>query len=242
MAVHIYGLTVDIDPVLEIARKYNLRVIEDAAEVIGQTYKDKPCGSFGDISTFSFYPNKHITTGEGGMVMVNNDELAEKCKELRNLSFGKIERFKHEEKGWNFRMSNLQAAVGVAQLERLSQSIKKKKKIGEYYRNYLKDNENFLLPLPKTDYCENIYWVFGLVSNNKTRDAKWWIKQLSEKKIGTRPFFYPMHRQPCIDQKKRGKIKLPISEKLSKYGFYIPSGLLLNEEKLKVITKLINSL
>ena len=242
MAVHIYGLTVDMDPLLEIAKKHNLKVIEDAAEVIGQTYKGKPCGSFGDISTLSFYPNKHITTGEGGMVLTDDPKVADRCNSMRNLCFGRTDRFIHEEQGWNFRMSNLQAAVGVAQLERLSQSIKKKKKIGEYYRNYLKDNENFLLPLPNTDYCENVYWVFGLVSNHKTRDAKWWIQQLSENKIGTRPFFYPMHRQPCIDQKKKGRLRLPVSEKLSKLGFYIPSGLLLNEEKLKIITKLVNSL
>ena len=128
MAVHIYGLTVDMDPLLSLAEKYQLKVIEDAAEVIGQTYKDKPCGTFGDISTFSFYPNKHITTGEGGMVLVNEDELADRCNSLRNLSFGKSDRFIHKEQGWNFRISNLQAAIGVAQLERLDQFIRKKEK------------------------------------------------------------------------------------------------------------------
>ena len=132
MAVHIYGLTVDMDPLLEIAKKHNLKVIEDAAEVIGQTYKGKPCGSFGDISTFSFYPNKHITTGEGGMVLTDDPKVAERCSSLRNLCFGRTDRFIHEDLGWNFRMSNLQAAVGVAQLERLNQTIQKKEKLASF--------------------------------------------------------------------------------------------------------------
>ena len=147
MAVHIYGITVDMDPLLEIAKKYKLKVIEDAAEVIGQTYKGQPCGSFGDISTLSFYPNKHITTGEGGMVLVNDDELAERCNSLRNLCFGKTDRFVHKELGWNFRMSNLQAAVGVAQLERLPQTLEKKREIGKIYHQHLEGCESFTLPL-----------------------------------------------------------------------------------------------
>ena len=146
MAVHIYGLTVDMDPLLEIANKYNLKVIEDAAEVIGQTYKGKPCGSFGDISTLSFYPNKHITTGEGGMVLVNDDHLGEKCKSLRNLCFGKKDRFYHEDIGWNFRMSNLQAAVGVAQLERIPQTIQKKKKLGKFIKQPYLNKVTFTYP------------------------------------------------------------------------------------------------
>ena len=122
MVVHIYGLPVDMDPIMDLARKYGLKVIEDSAEQIGQTYSSKSggqrrIGSFGDIATFSFYPNKHVTTGEGGMILTSDDRLADKCRDLRNLCFGKERRFVHEELGWNFRMSNLQAAVGVAQME-----------------------------------------------------------------------------------------------------------------------------
>ena len=163
MVVHIYGLTVDMDPLLRIAKKYSLKVIEDAAEVIGQTYKDKPCGSFGDVSTFSFYPNKHITTGEGGMVLTDDPVIAERSCSLRNLCFGKTDRFIHEDQGWNFRMSNLQAAVGVAQLERLSLTIKKKREIGKIYQEELSDIKDFTLPLIRTEYCENVYWVFGII-------------------------------------------------------------------------------
>ena len=126
MVVHIFGLPVDMEPVLDIAKKYGLKVIEDAAEMHGQTYYGKPCGSFGDISTFSFYANKHITTGEGGMVLTDDPKLADRISSLKNLCFKKEQRFVHDELGWNFRMSNLQAAVGVAQLERLDQFIVKK--------------------------------------------------------------------------------------------------------------------
>jgi perosamine synthetase len=119
MIVHIFGLPVDVDPVLEIAKRHGLKIIEDAAEMHGQTYKGRPCGSFGDVSTFSFYPNKHITTGEGGMILTDDDKLAETCRSLRNLCFQPHQRFVHERLGWNLRMTNMQAAVGLAQLERL---------------------------------------------------------------------------------------------------------------------------
>ena len=241
MAVHIYGLTVDMDPLLEIAKKYKLKVIEDAAEVIGQTYKGKPCGSFGDISTFSFYPNKHITTGEGGMVLVNDEELSKKCMSLRNLCFGKKNRFVHEEYGWNFRMSNLQAAVGVAQLERLPQTMEKKREIGRMYHQHLEGCESFTLPLTETDYCKNIYWVFGIISKDKSRDAKWWMNKLSEQGIGTRPFFSPMHRQPCFNHENNGKPDLTVSEFLSRYGLYLPCGLTLSKPEIAKVANAVIS-
>ena len=128
MIVHIYGLPVDMRPVMYLARNYDLKIIEDAAEMIGQTCRNRYCGSFGDISAFSFYPNKHITTGEGGMVLTNDTLLAEKCRSLRNLCFDHDRRFIHENLGWNFRMTNLQAALGLAQLERLDEFILKKGK------------------------------------------------------------------------------------------------------------------
>jgi perosamine synthetase len=137
MVVHIYGLPVDMEPVLALADKYGLYVIEDAAEVHGQTYKGIPCGSFGNISTFSFYPNKHITTGEGGMLLTDDEQLAQRCRSLRNLCFQPQKRFVHEELGWNMRMSNLQAAIGVAQLERLDEFIARKRRMGQVYTELL---------------------------------------------------------------------------------------------------------
>ncbi len=239
MVVHIYGLPVDINPILQLAKKHNLFIIEDAAEVIGQTYYNKQCGGFGDISTFSFYPNKHVTTGEGGMVVTNDTQLAEKCKSLRNLCFQPQRRFSHEDLGWNFRLSNIQAAVGVAQLEQLDQSIIRKREIGNRYLNNLKDLSNIQLPLQKTDYANNIYWVFGIVlQGNKFNNATEIIELLSTKNIGTRPFFWPMHEQPVFH--KMGLFQNeshPIAEDIAWNGFYIPSGLAITNDQIDIVSE-----
>jgi perosamine synthetase len=233
LVVHIYGLPVDMDPVLVLCQKYNLKLIEDAAEMHGQTYKGKMCGSFGDISIFSFYPNKHITTGEGGMLVCNDELLAEQCRKLRNLAFEpKGRRFIHHELGWNYRMTNLQAALGVAQLEKMEYHIQRKREIGKLYRKGLKDIKGFQLPLEKTDYAQNIYWVFGLVANSEEQQEEM-VKKLGDAKIGTRPFFWCMHEQPVF--KKMGLFEnesYPVAEKLARNGFYIPSGLGLSDEEI----------
>ena len=235
MAVHIYGLPVDMDPVLKIAKKYDLKIIEDAAEAHGLRYKESYCGSFGDVSTFSFYPNKLVTTGEGGMVLTDDDELAEKCRSLRNLCFRKERRFVHEELGWNFRMSNLQAALGVAQLERIDEFIKKKHIVGESYAQLLSDVECIQLPLAETDYAKNIYWVYGIVLNDSVPfDACTAMQKLGKKGIGTRPFFWPMHKQPVFN--KMGLFKndfCPVAERMAERGFYIPSGLGLTVDQIE---------
>ncbi|HXB40142.1 MAG TPA: DegT/DnrJ/EryC1/StrS family aminotransferase [Bacteroidia bacterium] len=235
MAVHIYGLPCDMDTILQLAKKYKLKVIEDAAEAHGQTYKGKPCGSFGDVSVFSFYPNKLITTGEGGMLVTDNDALAEKCRSLRNLCFIAGKRFVHEELGWNMRMTNLQAALGLAQLERWDNHVSRKRAMGKLYTSFLKDVKNISLPVEKTDSAENIYWVFGVLLKNA--EAETITKQLAEKGVGTRPFFYPMHLQPVF--KKMGLFKdesYPNAEILYKYGFYLPSGLAITEAQIKEVS------
>jgi perosamine synthetase len=236
MVVHIYGLPVDMDPVLAIAKKYGLKVIEDAAEVIGQTYKGKECGSLGDISTFSFYPNKHVTTGEGGMILTDDAQLAEKCRELRNLCFIPPRRFIHKELGWNFRMTNLQAALGVAQLEQLDRFIAIKRKVGNLYNKLLKNTEGVQLPLAKTDYAENIYWVYGVVLNDDIPfDALQAMDKLGKLGIGTRPFFYPMHMQPVFRKKRLfSKEHYPTAERIAERGFYLPSGLALTDEDVHI--------
>jgi len=239
MVVHIYGLPVDMDPVISLAKKYGLKVIEDSAEAHGLTYKGKSCGSFGDISTFSFYPNKLITTGEGGMIVTDNDYLANRCRSLRNLFFQPKKRFVHEELGWNFRMSNIQAALGVAQLEKLDESLAKKKYIGRRYNELLSDIPRIQLPLPEKDYSENIYWVYGIVLDNDIPfNAEKAMRQLAEQKIGTRPFFWPLHEQPVF--RKMGLFKdvsFPVSERIARRGFYIPSGLTLSEEQIVIVSK-----
>jgi perosamine synthetase len=229
MAVHIYGLPVDMDPLLEIARRHGLAVIEDAAEVQGQTYKGRHCGSFGDLSTFSFYPNKHITTGEGGMVVTDDAALAERCRSLRNLCFKPQKRFIHDELGWNYRMSNIQAALGVAQLERLDEFVTYKRRYGERYSAALAGTPGLQLPLAKTDYAENIYWVYGLVLNDDmVPDAGEVMHRLAALGIGTRPFFWPLHEQPVFHRMGlfEGE-QYPVAERLARRGFYIPSGLAL---------------
>jgi len=237
MAVHIYGLPVDMDPLLALSEKYGLRVIEDAAEAHGLTYKGAPCGSFGDVSTFSFYPNKLVTTGEGGILVTDDKGISEKCQSLRNLCFQKEKRFVHDNLGWNYRLSNVQAALGVAQLERLDSFIEKKRKMGKCYNELLKDIEHIQLPLSSTDYADNIYWVYGLVIDKDagvTADAA--MRKLSESGIGTRPFFWPMNQQPVFRRLGFFDNDLcPAAEFISRNGFYLPSGLALTEYQIEIV-------
>ena len=237
MVVHIYGLPVDMDPVFELARRHRLKIIEDAAEMHGQTYNGRPCGSLGDISTFSFYPNKLVTTGEGGMVLTDDSVVAERCRALRNLCFQPGKRFVHEELGWNFRMSNLQAAVGVAQLERLDEFVLRKRRIGAAYQERLRDIPGLQLPVARTAYAENIYWVFGVVLDEDVPfDAAEGMKRLAERGIGTRPFFWPMHEQPVL--RRMGLFAgetYPNAERLARRGFYLPSGLPLTDPQIEEV-------
>ena len=226
LVVHIYGLPVDMDPILDLCKKYKLFLIEDAAEMHGQTYKGRKCGSFGDISIFSFYPNKHITTGEGGMLMANDTDIAERCRTLRNLCFNPNgRRFVHEEIGWNYRMTNMQAALGVAQLEKIETHIEIKRKVGNQYRAGLSGIKGFTLQDDKTAYADNIYWVFGLVADSEEL-AETTVRSLNEQGIGTRPFFWCMHEQPVFN--RMGLFlneKYPVAERIARNGFYLPSGL-----------------
>lgn len=235
MVVHIYGMPVDMDPLFALAQEHGLKIIEDAAEMHGQTYCGKPCGSFGDLSTFSFYPNKHITTGEGGMIVTDDDAMAERCRSLRNLCFQPHKRFVHEELGWNFRMTNLQAALGVAQLEQLDAFVLRKRAIGRKYTELLAGIPGIRLPLAQADYADNIYWVFGLVlDENVPFDASEAMSRLGKAGIGTRPFFWPMHEQPVFHKMGlfRGE-NYPVAECIARRGFYIPSGLALTDEQIE---------
>lgn len=238
MVVHIYGLPVDMDPVLRLAEQYGLKVIEDAAELIGQCYKGRLCGSFGDISTFSFYPNKHITTGEGGMIVTDDDQLADTCRSLRNLCFQPRKRFVHERLGWNLRMTNLQAALGLAQLERLDEFVAIKRSMGARYNELLAAIPGLQLPSPATEYAENIYWVYGVVlDDNVSFDAEEAMRRLAKMGIGTRPFFWPMHEQPVLQ--KMGLFAgetYPVAERLARRGFYLPSGLALTNNQFERVT------
>lgn len=255
MPVHIYGHPVNMDPLLAICQKYRVKIVEDAAEVHGAEYASrflsddpqkpvwKRCGSFGDVSSFSFYANKMITTGEGGMVVTDNDEMAERARSFRNLCFGKIERFRHEDLGYNFRMSNLQAAVGVAQMEQIDRFLAIKRQVGAWYHERLKDVEEIRMQ-PVHEWARPMYWMIALELEAKcgltANDA---MERLREMGIGTRPFFMGLHAQPAmrylVETQEGG---CPHAEKAYKYGFYVPSGLTLTEEAVDRVCTAIKSL
>ena len=238
---HIYGFPVDLQNVLRLAKKKNIKIIEDAAEMIGQTYFKKKCGSFGDISTFSFYANKHITTGEGGMILTNDKRLYEKCKSLRNLCFGKDNnRFNHDDIGWNYRMTNLQAAIGCGQLKNISKIIRRKREIGRRYISILNKSKIIFIQPYKLNYAKNIFWVFGVLlkkNANISRDRI--IKKLLKKNIQTRTFFFPMHKQKIFKKMKvfPKNQKFVNAEYLSKNGFYLPSGLGISNSDIDFVGK-----
>jgi perosamine synthetase len=244
LVVHTYGLPTDMDPLVEIAHRYRINLVEDAAEAIGQTYKGRPCGSFGDISTLSFYANKHVTTGEGGMILTDDDDLAERCRLLRNLCFLPEKRFFHEELGWNFRMTNLQAAVGLAQLENLDAHVERKRRMGGRYTAFLRDLPELQLPLVRTDYADNIYWIYGVVLEDTVPfDAEIAMSALGSENIGTRPFFWPTHEQPVFRSMDLfGNESYPVAERLARRGFYLPSGLALADAQIERVAQVVRGL
>ena len=238
---HIYGFPVDMKKILAIAKRKNIKIIEDSAEMIGQTYFKKRCGTFGDLSTFSFYANKHITTGEGGMILTNNKKIYNKCKSLRNLCFGiGTKKFNHDDIGWNYRMTNVQAAIGCGQLKNISWIIRRKRQIGKRYIFILKNCNKIYIQPYKLSYSKNIFWVFGILlkkNANISRDQV--IKKLLKHNIQTRNFFYPMHKQKIFKKMKlfTKSQKFPNSDCLSKKGFYLPSGLGITNVEIDFVAK-----
>ena len=240
LPVHFLGLPANMEIIMKIAKKYNLKVIEDCAEAHGAKFKNKLVGSFGDIGCYSFYSNKLITTGEGGMLVTNNKKYYEKLVYLKNLAFGKP-RFFHKEAGYNFRMGSLQAGLGLSQLKRVNIFIKKKIKIAKLYFKYLKNTKGIQLPYLDKNYL-NVYWMFGILITkqaNKSRDQL--AKHLEIKKIQTRTFFCPLTLQPFLKKiKNYNKYKCKISTKMWKQGLYLPSGNNLTEKQIRKISKEIN--
>ena len=239
VVVHIYGLPADVDRITKLAKNRGIAVIEDSAEAHGQHLDGSPLGSFGTISTFSFYSNKLITTGEGGMVLTDDDVIAERARELRNLSFNPNQRFVHASIGWNYRMTAMQAALGLSQLSRMAEVLTHKKEIGNHYRELLQDVEELTLPLPSYRESDNVYWVFGVVlgpdSPISSKDA---MEALRQRGIGTRPFFYPLHQQPVLsDFGLANQPPLHVSEWLGRSGFYLPNGADSTPEKRVYVAK-----
>jgi perosamine synthetase len=252
MPVHIYGHPVDMDPLLSLVKQHGLRIIEDAAEAHGAEYlsgRDScsavwhRCGGLGDISVFSFYANKLVTTGEGGMVLTNNVQIAERARSLRNLCFKRERRFYHTELGHNFRLTNLQAAIGLAQIERMPETIAKKRWMGETYTRRLQHLPGLQLPVEES-WARQVYWMYGLVLDENTHlDAVEFARQLHELGIETRPFFLGMHEQPVYT--KMGLFKdehYPIAERIARQGLYLPSGLTLTEAQVEEVCQAVEKI
>jgi len=244
IATHIYNFPLRVDLLKKICKKKNIIIIEDAAEALGQKLNNKLCGSFGDISIFSFYANKQITTGEGGMITTNNKKIYEYCNSLRNLCFGKIDRFNHDGIGWNYRMTNIQASLGVSQLKRINTIVKKRHLVGRKYFNKLKNNKNIYIPETSRSYAKNIYWVIAILIVNKDLkiNAKDLGKKLIEFGIQTRPFFWPMHKQRVLKKKINisANDNYKNSEYISNYGLYLPSSLDIKDEEIEFICDKVN--
>ena len=246
IATHIYNFPLRVDIIKKICRKNKIILVEDAAEVIGQKLNNKLCGSYGDISIFSFYANKQITTGEGGMITTNSKKLYKQSKSLRNLCFGKQDRFNHEDIGWNYRMTNLQASLGVSQLKRIRSIVGRRHRVGNEYFQKLKNNKNIYIPETTRSYAKNIYWVIAFVITNKNLkiDGKKLMKMLLKYGIQTRPFFWPMHKQKVFKEKYKINTsgKYENSEYISKYGLYLPSSLDIKSNQIKFICNKVNSI
>src|SRR4030042_162323 len=240
--VHLYGHPCDIDPILKIAKKYNLFVIEDAAEAHGAEYKGEKVGSFGDISCFSFYGNKIITTGEGGMCVTNNKKLAEEMIILRDHGMNPRKRYWYDVIGFNYRMTNMQAALGMAQLERIDQFIKKKREIAKWYEGELKElvKKKLIILHPEMSWAKCVYWMYSILVENKFNLSRnQLMDELGNRGIGTRPFFYPIHFMPPY--KKLAIDKYPIAVDLAKRGINLPSSMTLKKNEVSFIASIIKT-
>lgn len=232
IVVHIYGHPCDMDPIMEIAEKHNLHVIEDAAEAHGALYNGKKTGSFGDINAFSFYSNKIVTSGEGGMVVTNDKKLAERARWLKNFCMDKERRYYHAELGFKYPMTNMQAAIGFAQLENIEKFVKDKRSVAQKYNKLLKDIPGIVTPY-EDKRVRNVYWMYGILIEDEFGKSRDEVKKLLFKKgIDTRFFFTGMHKQPIFEKDHR---KYPVTDNLEKRGLYLPSSSNLSDEDIGYI-------
>jgi perosamine synthetase len=234
MAIHMYGHPCDLDPILALAKKYNLQVIEDASQVHGALYKKKKCGGIGHISTFSFYANKILTTGEGGMVMTSDEKMAERARSYRNLCFRTDRRFYHTEVGNNLRMTNMQAALGIAQLERIDEFVEIKRVNGARYGELLNQITGLKTQI-EMPWAKMVYWMYAVELDESIGwNAEKMMAELSIRGVGTRPFFLGLHEQPALcDKGWYQDEKYPVTHKSSRQGFYLPSSLNLTNEQIE---------
>jgi perosamine synthetase len=229
VAVHTYGMPVDMDALESALLRFpKISLIEDAAEVHGQSIRGKPCGSFGKLSTFSFYSNKNITCGEGGMVLTDDDELSKKLRSRRNLGFRAHQRFVSDDLAWNMRMTAMQAALGKSQLPRIAEIVNQRLETHEMYKQVLSTVNGITFQTSNTEWASNHYWVVGiLLESDRFPDADIFLKEMFESGVGGRPFFQPLHRQPFILRTfpEFRHMNFPKSDYVARRGFYPPNGL-----------------
>lgn len=235
LPVHLYGHSVDMDPLLDLASSAGISVIEDAAEAHGSRYKGQPCGAMGDIGCFSFYGNKIITTGEGGMLVTNDDAIAHRARELRNMAHASGQRFLHEAVGYSYRMGNLQAACGVGQLESIDAFLKHKKWMASEYQRALARHAELRLPITHPN-CDNSFWMYAvllhpdcLLSRDEFRAG------LDERGVETREFFKSTGSQPIFRSRVGLQGPFPVSEDIARRGLYLPSGLGITQEQIGIV-------
>jgi perosamine synthetase len=233
LVVHLFGHPVDMDPVLDVAKRHELFVLEDCAEAHGATYKGRKVGGLGDAGCFSFYANKVITTGEGGMVTFHQSNYAELARNLKGLAFGDVNKFMHKDVGYNYRMTNLQAAVGHAQFQKIEKIISRKRSIAARYSKQLASVEGLQLPLEKA-YARNVFWMYHLVLTGKNSGRRSEVmRRLAQTGIETRETFIPYNLQDIFI--KQGLVlpdACPRANEVAYSGFYLPSGVELNEAEL----------
>lgn len=238
MPVHMYGHPCDMEPLSDLARRHGLWLLEDAAEAHGAKYKGRRCGGLGDAACFSFYANKIVSTGEGGMVVTNDDGFAQRCRSLKNLAFNRERRFLHDAVGFNYRMTNLQAAIGLAQLERIDEYVERRRTNAQFYNRLLADVAGLRLPVERP-WARNVYWMYGIVVDDEfgcSRDDL--MRGLAERGVETRTFFIPMHEQGLFHQQGMfvGE-SYPVASKLGRCGLYLPSSTGLSNEEIVYVVE-----
>lgn len=237
MVVHLYGHPADMDPIMKIAKKHRLKVIEDAAEAHGALYKGKMVGGLGDVGAFSFYANKIITTGEGGMVVTNSKKTADQALLLRNLAHSPKRRFWHESIGYNYRLTNISAAIGLAQLESVATYVAKKKWMAASYAKALTGIPYLTLPTEQP-WAQSVYWMYAVTLTRNSPVTKQDVRdKLLASGIDTRDFFYPLHSQPILKDYARKGDRFPVSDFASSHGFYVPSGLALTASQITTVAR-----
>ena len=245
MVVHMYGHPCDMDPIRDIARRHGLSVIEDCCQSHGATYKGRMTGSLSDIAVFSFYGNKVITTGEGGMLVTNDAGHAERARTYRDNGF-QIPRFVHAVRGMNYRLTNMQAAIGLAQTEKLDFAVARKREIARAYLEHLHGFEHITLPVERP-WARNVYWMFSILVNDSfgmTKDEV--MAALKARGVDSRSFFYPMSQQPALrgDDPRFPDLRgqWPVSDDIARRGLYLPSGIGLTAEQVRFCAETLRSL